>query len=494
MRRSHQSLATLVPSATARLKDPVRILVILLFAWVAGLAVARGGDPIPPPLVQALKAADIPASGVAVFVQEAGARKPKVSVNASQPMNPASVMKLVTTYAALELLGPAYTWRTEAFAVGRLTDGVLDGDLLLKGSGDPRLSFEQFWLLLRSLRARGLQHIRGDLVLDRGRFAPAPHDPAAFDGEPLAAYNVGADALLLSFKAVQLTLIPDAGATAVAVLPEPQPAQIDVLNLLKLSNGPCGDWKDSVRADLARHGETARLVLTGTFPATCGEKTLSVGVLSHPEFVLGVFRRLWSELGGTLGGGVRDGVVPTGERPLASIDSPPLAEVVRDINKLSNNVMARQLFLTLGAEHGQTPAREADADAAIRAWLKRKGLDFPELVLENGSGLSRRERISAESLGRLLQAAYRSPVMPEFIASLPLTAVDGTMRKRMHGNGIAGRAHVKTGTLEGAKSIAGYVLDKDGRRWVVVFLVNHPHASAARAAQDALLQWIYDRE
>ena len=467
---------------------------LLLLACVTGLAFARGDDPLPVPLAQALRSADIPASGVAVFVQEAGARKPKVSFNASQPMNPASVMKLVTTYAALELLGPAYTWRTEAYVVGRLADGVLDGDLVLKGSGDPKLSFEQFWLLLRSLRARGLQHIHGDLVLDRSRFAPAPHDPAAFDGEPLAAYNVGADALLLSFKAVQLTLVPDAGEAAVAVLTEPQPAQLDVLNLLKLGNGPCGDWKDAVRADLADHGATARLVLTGTFPAACGERIWSLGVLSHPEFVLGVFRRVWSELGGTLKGGVRDGVVPEGAIPLASIASPSLAEVVRDINKLSNNVMARQLFLTLGAENGGAPAREADADAAIRAWLKRKGLDFPELTLENGSGLSRRERISAESLGRLLQAAYRSPVMPEFIASLPLTAVDGTMKRRLHGNGIAGRAHVKTGTLEGAKSIAGYVLDKDGRHWVVVFLVNHPHAGAARAAQDALLQWIYDRD
>jgi D-alanyl-D-alanine carboxypeptidase/D-alanyl-D-alanine-endopeptidase (penicillin-binding protein 4) len=190
---------------------------------------------------------------------------------------------------------------------------------------------------------------------------------------------------------------------------------------------------------------------------------------------------------------VRDGAVPAEARSVGVLPSPTLSEVVRDINKFSNNVMARQLFLTLGMESGKRPASAEDGDAAIRSWLNVRGIALPELVLENGSGLSRRERISAEGLGRVLQAAWKSAVMPELMASLPVTATDGTMRKRLKQNGVAGQAHIKTGSLEGVRSIAGYVLDKGGRRWIVVFFVNHANAGGAQAAQDALLQWVYER-
>jgi D-alanyl-D-alanine carboxypeptidase/D-alanyl-D-alanine-endopeptidase (penicillin-binding protein 4) len=488
MARPHGGHPTLLRPATD--------LVALLLLWLVFLPMppaAAAAHGLPAPVARALASAGISAANVGAVVQEVGARRPRLALNAARPMNPASVMKLVTTYAALELLGPAHTWRTEVYAVGKPAQGVVAGDIYLKGSGDPKLSFEQFWLLLRQLRARGVQDIRGDLVLDSTRFAPARHDPGAFDGEPYAAYNVGADALLLNFKAVRLRLIPDAGSGDPAVLAEPEPAGLDIRSQVRRSDGPCGEWKDGIAANLTHQDRRAQLTLTGSFATACGEKILSLGVLDHAEYVLGVFRQLWRELGGTLAGGVRDGMLPPDAEYLAAIDSPPLAEVVRDINKFSNNVMARQLLLTLGAEQGRRPAGEADGVAAIRAWLAAKDLPMPELSMENGAGLSRTDRIGAASLARLLQAAYRSAVMPEFISSLPLLAVDGTMKKHLNGSTVAGRAHIKTGTLSGVKTLAGYVLDRTGRRWVVVFLVNDPAAAGAGAAQDALLQWIHDR-
>ncbi len=445
------------------------------------------------PVARALKAAGVPQSAVAVLVQDVDARLPRVGFNAERPMNPASVMKLVTTYAALESLGPAYTWKTEAYVRGALAEGVLEGDLVLKGYGDPKLTFEGFWLLLRQVRARGIREIRGDLVLDRSHFAPVAHDPGAFDQEPTRPYNVGPDALLLNFKAVRFQFVPEAEGRTVRVLAEPQPRELDIINLVKPGDGPCNGWRDSVRADVTPTGAGLRAVFTGRYPVACGEKSWSFALLPHPQYVAGVFRQLWEELGGTLTGGLREGPLPPEARLVAASESPTLAEVVRDINKFSNNVMARQLYLTLGAEWAKRPARAEDGAAAIQAWLAHKEFAMPELVLENGAGLSRRERISAGNLGRLLLAAYASPVMPEFIASLPLTAVDGTMKKRLHQNGVAGQAHIKTGSLEGVKSIAGYVLDRKGRRAAVVFFVNHPNAAATQAAQDALLACAYER-
>jgi len=472
---------------------PLRLLVLaLLLAPLPGRA--QQEDRLPAPVARVLKSAGVPASAVAVLVQDVDARMPRASFNADKPMNPASAMKLLTTYAALELLGPAYTWKTEALATAPLKDGVLEGDLVLKGTGDPKLGFEQFWLLLRQLRAKGLREIRGDLVLDRSHFAPDSHDPARFDGEPLRPYNVGADALLLNFKALRLTFVPDAAAKTVSVSAEPAPAQFDLVNLLKLAEGACpATWYEGIRMDLAHTDAAARLILTGGYPAACGEKTRHVAVLGHPQFVAGVFRQLWTELGGSLHGGWREGAAPAGARLLARAESPALAEVVREINKYSNNVMARQLFLTLGAESAKRPARGEDAEAAVRAWLAQKALPMPELAIENGAGLSRSDRISADSLGRLLLAAFASPVMPEFVASLPLAGIDGTMKRRANGNGVAGQAHVKTGYLDGVRALAGYVLDRRGRRVVVVFLANHPNAAATRAAQDALLACVWER-
>ena len=470
------------------------VFLSLLFLWT----LQAGANDLPAPVAQALKGAGIPVAATAVWVREVDANRPLVAVNPRAAMNPASTMKLVTTYAALDLLGPAYVWKTEAFASGALSDGVLSGDLHLKGGGDPKLTYDQFERLLRQIRARGIREIRGDLVLDRSAFAINGADPGRFDAQPMRPYNVAPDALLVNFKAVTLQLIPDPVQKALTVSMEPAPVNLDLINKITLGNGNghcngCGDWRERLRADTFSHGLTTRLVLTGVFPQSCGEQRWNIAVQEHPQFVLGVFQQLWAELGGALTGGVREGAVPADARAIGVLPSPTLGEVVRDINKFSNNVMARQLFLTLGMEAGRRPASAADADAAIRSWLDLRGLNMPELVLENGSGLSRRERITAEGLGRLLQAAWRSSVMPELMASLPVTATDGTMKKRLKQNGVAGQAHIKTGSLEGVRSLAGYVLDKGGRRWIVVFFVNHPNAGAAQPAQDALLDWVYER-
>ena len=482
-------------AAVTSLRHPLlhaATLMLTAFAFVAATPAGATDSRLPPAVAVALQAAAIPPSAVAVHIQEVGAPAPRFALNAARPMNPASLMKLVTTHAALEMLGPAYTWKTEARSGAPLADGRLAGDLHLVGSGDPKLTFERLWLLLRQLRAQGVREIGGDLVLDRSAFEIQYEDPAAFDAQPMRPYNVSPDALLVGFKSLRLQLRPDAATNSVQFAAELLPANLDVVNLVRLGRNGCGDWKEGLRADLAPAGTGFRLVLTGVYPLSCGQKNWNVAVMSHTDYIAGVFHQLWVELGGSLRGDVRNGIAPAGARTLAGIESPSLAEIVRDINKFSNNVMARQLFMTLGLEAGRRPVRREDAEATLRAWLAAHGLDFPELILDNGSGLSRRERLSADSLARLMQAAWKSPLMPEFVASLPLAANDGTMKKRMNGNGAAGRMHIKTGTLEGVKTIAGYVLDRQGRTHTVVFLINHANAQAGQSAQDALLQWVYE--
>src|SRR4051812_27882343 len=459
-------------------------LVRVLMIAAGTLAFKIYAQDLPKPAAQALRAAGVPASAVSLWVQEIGAPRPTVAVRANATRNPGSVMKLVTTYAALELLGPAYRWKTDAY---------LDGeDLVLRGRGDPKLNYENFWMLLRSLRARGLQDLRGDVVLDRSYFAPAQYSP--FDSEAFRPYNVTPDALLVNFKSLRFTFIPEPDK-GVRVFAEPALPGLEIKNTLKLGTGTCPDgnraFRDLVQAQF--QSQPPRASFVGTYPLMCGERELNVALHDPQEYVAAMIRQLWGEMGGRWSGRVREGTASPGARLLYVHESEPLAEIVRDINKFSNNVMARQLYLTLAAEMGGAPARPELALVAIRQLLTTRGIKAPELVMENGSGLSRMERASAGTIAAVLAAAWRSPAMPEFVSSLPVVAADGTMKKRLLGAGVAGQAHIKTGLLQDVRSIAGYVLDREGRRHLVVMLINHPPASSeGEPALNAMLEWVYE--
>jgi len=453
------------------------------FAIIFGLASSWGAcAELPRPVLQALKTAGIPTSSVGAVVQEVGTGRSELVHEARDSMNPASVMKLVTTYSALELLGPAYRWKTEVYVDGN--------DVVLKGYGDPKLNLESFWMLLRALRGRGLQDIRGDLVLDRSWFGPVAD--GRIDDDAFRPYNVTPDALLVNFKSLRFTFLP--AESAVRVFAEPALPGLEVINSLKPAEGGCPEGKafrSLIQADF--RSKPPRASFTGAYPVSCGEKELNVALYEPQEYVAAMVKQLWAEMGGSWAGVVRQGSASPGARLAYVHESEPLAEIVRDINKFSNNVMARQLYLTLAAEMGGAPARPELALVAIRQLLVQRGIKAPELVMENGSGLSRLERASAATIAAVLQSAWRSPVMPEFVSSLPVVAADGTMKKRLLGAGVAGHAHIKTGLLQDARSIAGYVLDRRGQRHLVVMLINHPRASSeGEPALNAMLEWVYE--
>ena len=441
---------------------------------------------LPKEVREALKQAHIPQTSVGIEVRAFNAHTPLISVNAQQAMNPASTMKLLTTYAGLELLGPTYTWKTEAYLDGKLDKGVLQGDLILKGYGDPKFNIEQFWLWLSELRARGLREIQGDLVLDRSFFNLPEHDPADFDNDPVRAYNVGPDALLLNFNTLRLRYLPD--GNRLKVISEPPLDGMPLDNQLAPQPAPnCDNWDDSIR--IQARGDS--VILQGGYPSECGEREQNLNVMPHTRYVAAVFNAIWQELGGTLKGNTREGQLKNSATLFATHYSAPLSETIRDINKFSNNVMARQLFLTLGTtSRTATTASIPLSIQAMKGWLAQKQLVFPELILENGAGLSRRERISAQHLAQLLRSAASSPLNAEFTASLPILGVDGSVKKRLKGTAAANHAHLKTGTLEGVKTIAGYVRSASGKEWVVVFFINHPNAKLGASAQDSLIEWL----
>ena len=449
----------------------------LLLAALPSLAQA-----LPPEVDAALARARLPREAVSLLVVDAdGKSAPRLSHRAGVPVNPASVAKLATTFAALELLGPAFTWTTPVYVEGTVRDGTLHGNLYIKGQGDPKLVVERLWLLMRRIQGLGIRAIDGDIVLDRSAFETTAHNPGAFDGEPLRPYNAAPDALLLNFTAVIMTFTPQGGQAQVHL--EPPLAGLLLPAAAPLIAGECGDWRGGLKADFS---DPSRIRLGGGYPAACGERSWPVAYADPRSYAPRAVAGLWQQMGGTLTGQVRDGRVPAGLAPAFEAQSPPLAEIVRDINKYSNNVMAQQLFLTLSLQQQGSGTLEGSREVMRQWWRERIGPgDVP--VFGNGSGLSREERITAQQLARLLQAAWASPLMPELVSSLPVTGIDGTL-KRSRGRG-AGLAHLKTGSLRDVSGVAGYVHAASGKRYVLVAIANHPQAAAARLAIEALVDW-----
>jgi serine-type D-Ala-D-Ala carboxypeptidase/endopeptidase (penicillin-binding protein 4) len=466
-------------------------LALLTLFILLPLAVLANG--LPPPLEQSLNRAGIPLHNVAVWVQAVDAEHPSVSSNADRPMNPASVMKLVTAFAALERLGPGFTWKTRVAADGRVRDGRLTGNLHLIGNGDPLLDISRLWKLLARLRASGITQVDGDIVLDGSALRLPPHDPAAFDNRPLRPYNSGPNGLLLNFNTVQIHLTPGLAAgdpIAVAALPAVDGLIID--NRFTTAAGRCGTWFRDLDASLAVTPKGPQLTLTGFMPADCGPRDWSVAPLTSADFSAALVRWLWRESGGSLTGQVRWGATPPAATLLFEHISPPAAEAVREMNKWSSNVIATQLLASLALEAPDSPDMITAGARIAGDTLAAAGIPTQDLVIENGSGLSRLASIRPDALGRLLIEAWKKPWMPEFISSLSLAGIDGTARRRLTDSPAYGRAHIKTGTLNGVRAMAGYVLDRNGRRHAVVMMVNDAKAPQSEAAQDALIEWVWD--
>ncbi len=480
-----------------------RLLCTTLLIAACGTALGATPSSLAPELEAALARAKIPRDALALLVLEAESNNApaRLSHRAQVAMNPASVMKLSTTFAALELLGPAYVWTTPVYVDGPVQGGTLKGNVYIKGQGDPKLVLERLWLLLRRLQGLGIRSIAGDIVLDRSAFEVPDADPASFDGEPLRPYNAAPDALLVNYKAVVMTFTPDRAANTAQVQFDPPLFGVQMQASVPLSNAECGDYRGALKADFS---DTNRIHFGGSFAASCGEKVWPVAYADPRSYATRAVQGMWLDMGGKLSGSARYGAVPAAlaaGKPTLEATSAPLAEIIRDINKYSNNVMAQQLFLTLGrvvpTGSGETPPTDAGLIAGSfsasrgvmqRWWKERLGSeDMP--VWENGSGLSRQERISARGLARLLQLAWRSPSMPELMSSLPISGVDGTLRRFKSGS--VGSAHLKTGSLSNVLARAGFVDGASGKRYVLVALINHANANteAGRAVMETLVDW-----
>jgi serine-type D-Ala-D-Ala carboxypeptidase/endopeptidase (penicillin-binding protein 4) len=468
-------------------------LAALLTFGLANTAQARNTTQLPPVVLRALEQYRIPLSSLSVFVQDVRTDEIIFAVNSDVARKPASTIKILTTLAALDTLGPAHTWTTRAYATAPIKQGVLDGDLIIVGGGDPYLTAERWWSFVNQLRQTGLTTINGDIVIDRSLFAPLIEDRASFDKQPQRSYNVVPDALMVNFQTSTFTIGPGSDPKLASINVDPHPANLILNNNVRLSGGGCRRAQQGLRFETPQGASGNVLTIRGTAPRICGRYSVTRAVMSAPEYAYGTFRTLWEQSGGTIKGKLRLEQLPAKARLIHEFDSLSLGEVVRLVNKYSNNVMARHLLLTLAVEKYGAPATTDSGRRAVHAWLAEKQIDIPGFVIDNGSGLSREERITARGLGQILHAGWHSQYMPEFIASLPLAGTDGTLRNRFNAAGMRGRIRMKTGHMDDVSSLAGYVNAVSDNTYIVSIVVNHPGAEFGTGddVQAALLKWVF---
>jgi len=469
----------------------VRDLCLICCLLLSQAAPAQQALPIP--VQSALNYRKIPDHTLSAYVESLDSGEVLLTWHENLPRNPASVAKMLTTLVALDTLGPAYTWKTDVHVLGEVEDGILDGDVLLKGYGDPYLVTERFWQLLRRLRQSGVTEIRGDLLIDDSHFDVGNYDPAAFDREPLRAYNVAPNAMLTNFKVVSYHFEPDLASSTVEVRMDPGLDNLRIVNRLRVTGGACRGYQRGIT--ITPNEDVDRITFSGRFPSGCEHYSMARTALSHNDFTYGMFKSLWQESGGRMTGAWKNTVAGTDLEPAFTFESLPLADIIAKVNKHSNNVMARQLLYTLGAEVFGPPGTEAAGRKVVRTWLTGKGMDIAELRLDNGAGLSRESRMTARQIGQLLRYAYGSTFMPEYLSSLSLSGLDGTLSRRFQDGALTGLAHMKTGSLDHVSSIAGYFQARSGNRYIVVTLHNHTdiHRGPGEEVQEALLRWLYEK-
>jgi D-alanyl-D-alanine carboxypeptidase/D-alanyl-D-alanine-endopeptidase (penicillin-binding protein 4) len=452
---------------------------------------------LPNTVQKILKNYKIPEQSLSLYIKEIDKQQPLITFNSDIPRNPASSIKIITTFAGLELLGPTYIWQTHFYLDGTLAEDTLDGNLIMQGGGDPFLVREAFWHILFTLQAKGLKHIKGDLLIDDGEFEDETGSPGDFDKKPYRAYNVFPDAALVNFGTHEFNFIPQ--KNGLLIYADPPASTMQINNNVKLTKGRCRGKHRHIKHHLKQNGEHVSVTFTGDYPRNCGHQQLLRTIIPNDQYVFGVFKSLWESMGGTITGSVGKTNI-NGEKPFYVATSRSLSEIITYINKYSNNVMARQLLLTLGKEKLLADNKEGKGTKvlgrqAIKDWLVSIGIPAPELVLDNGSGLSRKSSVSAVTMGKLLEHAYHSPYQPEFMASLPMLGIDGTVRKRLKGTVPASEIRIKTGMLNDVRAMAGYVHSKSDKHYVVVSLQNYSgiQNGIGTQVQDEILKWLYQQ-
>jgi len=452
---------------------------ILLSLWLYAL---------PQAIVEEIRKSGIAKKDVSIYIKEAGrGGKVVASLNAEKSRTPASVIKVLTTYAAVLKLGFDYRWPTKFYTRGRVKNAVLHGDLLIKGFGDPTLNDKDLVKIVSNIRAKGIGRITGNIVIDRSYFKVGNKDNSGFDQHTYSAYNAMPDAMMFNERVSTVCVTPNKNSA----YKKNSDRSYKLLNQLQYVNKPCKGRYSWPGVKIDKSEVMPTVILKGKISKRCGKRNVCK-VLTKPykSFYYALKEKLQSE-GVKVGGTLKLERISQDARDLFTYYSSSLEKIVSKTAKKSNNLYARQLLLLLGAKVYGAPATLGKGRSAIVQILRSKGaLGNRALRVDNGSGLSRVAKLSAKILGDMFDNAY-DRYGSRWMKTLSIAGVDGTIKRRFAGTVVRNRAWMKTGTVKRVKNIGGYVKNKKGKIYTVVILVNSPKSRYRGAKlQNEIIKWL----
>lgn len=477
-------------------------LAAILFSCCLAPA-ADAARALPPAVAALLDGSGLPRSsfGIDVRAVDVGSPTELVALNADEPFLLASTTKLVTSLAALDLLGPGHRWKTQAIATAPLVGGRLAGNLVIRG-GDLGLTALELRRWFAEMRAEGLEQIDGNIVLERVALLHE-RDPAqvATTAEERRA-DLPAAARAYNKGKLLVSVAPAHGERA-KVLLSPAPANVVLVNDVMMGGG-CAAWARWRTEAETKKGSALQLWVRGRWSDECGRDDIAWvpapdGVRLAPRLAAApvpiaaarLVAELWAEAGGRLRGRVVEtDAVSTAAGRWSSAVSTPLQEVMREMNKTSNNAAARSLLLSLAGPAPTGAATLRSAQVRVKGWLRTQGMEDGDIRVDVGSGQSRAERGKPRAMVQLLCNAWRSGDSQAFVDSLPIAGVDGTLMNRLRQGAASGQAWLKTGTLRDTRALAGYVRGRSGTVYAVAAIVTHPNAVRGVPTLDALIEWL----
>jgi serine-type D-Ala-D-Ala carboxypeptidase/endopeptidase (penicillin-binding protein 4) len=454
--------------------------------------------------LDAFKRAGVSTDGVGLYALALDQTVPKYAHNAETALILASTTKVMTSVAALDMLGPAFKWRTNAFLNGKLESGVLAGDLLIVGGGDPLLDSTKLTAWFAQLQKRGVKEIAGNIVLDRQRFALNDKDHLNTPKPDWRnTHHALPDALAIDEGTLRVKVANVADTKVISF--DPALDGMDVVDQTKVVPR-CAAVKAPIAVEFDESTSNKKIVVTGEWAKDCSPVVVEANPFDMQTFSAAAVLAAWKSAGGTLTGQVIEAPPPIvikpkrgakapratkARKPFATLESKQLLDAIKQVNKWSNNLISRHVLLTLSPGFPLVPATLPAAQKSIANWLQTKGFSEADLNVENGSGLSRNERGKPRALAELLRDVSFSKIDKVFRSSLSVAGLDGTMGGRLRRADMAGKALLKTGTLTEVRALAGYVTSKSGQVYAIVAIVNHPNATRAVPAIDAFVEWVY---
>ena len=440
---------------------------ILTFSFFASLFVF-GQDSID----LLIKKHEIPESKLSIILEDNKSGKRLIDINSNRSRSPGSVTKLFTAFAAIDLLGSQYQWKTEAY-IDQKDNGKDSIDyLLIRGGGDPSFSINDLESFILKIRATGIREIKNGIHLDQSFFKQRKKSTGSFDQSPLRPYNTMHSSLIVNSNKLDLSFRFNSKTKEIVITPSFLPTGVSIQSNLLIGSGDCKDFRSQVNFKERLEGKTIMILINGFYPGQCPKFDHDLAITETEHYFYGSFKKIWIDSGGTINGHYKRRKKSKMNALIAHMDSEELNSVLRLILKESNNLASRNVFLSFAEKSNQTKLR--NIRKAVYKSMKSNDVQWHnQNFIENGSGLSRKTRLKPESVMGLLKKIDQETKFLEIKSMLPVSGIDGTLKNIYQSSLLQGQMRLKTGTLNGVRCLAGFITSKSGKEYRFVFMHNN---------------------